>query len=262
MRPWNFSAGPSVLPLEVLEQAAAELLSWHDCGMSVMEMSHRGKEFMQIRDEAEADLRDLLQVPADFEVLFMQGGAQAQNAIVPMNLMGLKPGRKADYVVSGSWSDKSQKEAGRYGAVNIAATSATSTHIDGHEQLPYTWFPGVDEWHLQAEASYIHVCSNETISGVEFNDWSNFNVPLVVDASSNILSRPTDFSKVDMMYAGAQKMRALQALLWSLCVKICLDSPIATARASLITSRWRLISRCSILLLPTLFIFLAWSING
>lgn len=205
MRPWNFSAGPSVLPLAVLEQAAAEMTNWHGSGLSVMEMSHRGKEFMQIRDEAERDLRLLLNVPDDFAVLFMQGGAQAQNAIVPLNLMGLAEHRQADYIVSGSWSKKSFQEAQRYGEVALAATSEASQPIYGVEQGSLSWFPAPDTWQLRDQASYVHVCSNETIGGVEFNDWPALEVPLVVDASSNILSRPVDFSKVSMLYAGAQK---------------------------------------------------------
>jgi len=205
MRPWNFSAGPSMLPVEVLQQAAAEMLDWQGTGMSVMEMSHRGDAFMQIRDEAENDLRDLLNVPDNFAVFFMQGGAQAQNALVPMNLLGLKAARKADYVVSGSWSEKSHAEAKRYGDIQLAASSAASTVIAGHERSGYAWFPAVDSWQLRSDASYIHVCSNETISGVEFADWKRFDVPLVVDASSNILSRDFDFSKIDVLYAGAQK---------------------------------------------------------
>lgn len=205
MRPWNFSAGPSALPLAVLEQAAAEMTNWHGSGMSVMEMSHRGSEFMQIRDEAEQDLRDLLQVPDDFAVLFMQGGAQAQNALIPLNLMGLKTPSQADYVVSGSWSSKSFKEAQRYGDVSLAATSATSVTIDGQEQSPYSWFPKPESWQTRDTAAYVHVCANETIGGVEFNDWPTLKVPLVVDVSSNIFSRPIDFKKVDVAYAGAQK---------------------------------------------------------
>lgn len=205
MRPWNFSAGPSVLPVDVLEQAAREMLDWHGSGMSVMEMSHRGKEFMQIRDEAEQDLRDLLQVPDDFAVLFMQGGAQAQNAIVPMNLLGLAGHNQADYVVSGSWSKKSFKEAQRYGDVRLAASSEAPTEINQQTQAGFSWFPTPDTWEVRATSSYVHVCANETIGGVEFNDWPLLSVPLVVDVSSNILSRPIDFSKVDMAYAGAQK---------------------------------------------------------
>lgn len=205
MRPWNFSAGPSTLPLAVLEQAAAEMTNWHGSGMSVMEMSHRGTEFKQIRDEAEQDLRDLLHVPDDFAVLFTQGGAQAQNAIVPMNLIGLKAQQQADYVVSGSWSKKSFQEAQRYGDVALAASSANAVVINGQDQVGLSWFPDPSTWQVRPTASYLHVCSNETIGGVEFNDWEKLEIPLVVDASSNILSRPVDFSKIDMLYAGAQK---------------------------------------------------------
>lgn len=205
MRPWNFSAGPSALPLAVLEQAAAEMTNWHGSGMSVMEMSHRGSDFMQIRDEAEQDLRDLLQVPDDFAVLFMQGGGQAQNALVPLNLMGLQPSHQADYVVSGSWSSKSFKEAQRYGDVALAASSELSKIIDGQEQSSFSWFPEPNSWQIRASSSYVHVCANETIGGVEFTDWPTLDIPLVVDGSSNILSRPIDFDKIDVLYAGAQK---------------------------------------------------------
>ncbi len=211
MRPWNFSAGPSAMPLEVLEQAAAEMTNWHGSGMSVMEMSHRGKQFMQIRDEAEADLRTLLAVPDDYAVLFLQGGATGENAILPLNLIGRRGSNKADYVVSGSWSDKSAKEARRYGDAAIAASSASSAVINGQNQAPYTWFPSPDQWQVRAEAAYLHLCSNETIGGVEFTDWPDMgqlgapDVPLVVDASSHIFSRPIDFSKAAVVYAGAQK---------------------------------------------------------
>ena len=195
-RPWNFSAGPSVVPLAVLEQAAAEMTNWHGTGMSVMEMSHRGAEFTSIRNEAEQDLRDLLAVPDEFAVLFMQGGAQAQNALVPLNLLGLGKANQADYVVSGSWSNKSYQEAQRYGDIALAASSAEGGYTD---------FPAPSTWQLRPGASYVHACSNETIGGVEFNDWPQLDVPLVIDASSNIFSRPIDFTKVDMVYAGAQK---------------------------------------------------------
>lgn len=195
-RPWNFSAGPSVVPLAVLEQAAAEMTNWHGTGMSVMEMSHRGAEFTSIRNEAEQDLRDLLQVPDEFAVLFMQGGAQAQNALVPLNLLGLGKENQADYVVSGSWSNKSYQEAQRYGDIALAASSSEGGYTD---------FPAPNTWQLRPGASYVHACSNETIGGVEFNDWPQLDVPLVIDASSNIFSRPIDFTKVDMVYAGAQK---------------------------------------------------------
>jgi phosphoserine aminotransferase len=211
MRPWNFSAGPSALPLEVLQQAAAEMTDWHGCGMSVMEMSHRGKQFTQIRDEAEADLRELLGVPDDFEVLFMQGGATAENAIIPLNLIGRNGSGKADYILTGIWSNKSHKEAQRYGDIAIAASSGVETTLDGKHQEPWTWFPQVQDWKPRRDAAYLHLCSNETIGGVEFAEWPDMatlgvpDVPLVVDASSHFLSRPIDFSKASMVYAGAQK---------------------------------------------------------
>jgi phosphoserine aminotransferase len=210
-RPWNFSSGPSALPLEVLEQAAREMTDWHGCGMSVMEMSHRGKQFTQIRDEAVADLRELLAVPDDFEILLMQGGATAENAIIPMNLINRNGSGKADYVLSGSWSVKSCKEAQRYGDVAVAAESGKPAVIDGREQGPWTWFPSPDTWKVRPDAAYLHFCCNETIGGVEFMEWPDMaalgapEVPLVVDASSNFLSRPFDFSRVGMVYAGAQK---------------------------------------------------------
>lgn len=211
MRPWNFSAGPSTLPLAVLEQAAAEMTDWNGSGMSVMEMSHRGKHFMQIYTEAEADLRELLQVPEDFAILFMQGGATAENAIIPLNLIGRKPAHKADYVLSGSWSVKSHKEAARYGDIAVAASSGESAEVDGAEQQAWTWFPDPATWKVRPDASYLHFCSNETIGGVEFTDWPNLadlgapDVPLVVDASSHFLSRSIDFSRTGLVYAGAQK---------------------------------------------------------
>jgi len=211
MRPWNFSAGPSALPLEVLQQAAAEMTDWHGSGMSVMEMSHRGKQFTQIRDEALADLRELLSVPDDFEILFMQGGATAENAIVPLNLIGRNGSGKADYILSGIWSNKSHKEAQRYGDIAVAASSGAQAQLDGRDQAPWTWFPAVEDWRVRPDAAYLHLCSNETIGGVEFVDWPDMaalgapGVELVVDASSHFLSRPIDFSKIGMVYAGAQK---------------------------------------------------------
>lgn len=210
-RPWNFSAGPATLPLEVLQRAAAEMTDWQGSGMSVMEMSHRGKHFGQIRDQAEADLRRLLAVPDDFDVLFMQGGATAENAIIPLNLLGRNGSGKADYILSGSWSVKSHKEAGRYGDIAIAATSGDTVRLDGAEQGPWTWFPDPEQWRVRADAAYLHLCSNETIGGVEFVDWPDMadvgaaDVPLVIDASSHFLSRPIDFGKAGLVYAGAQK---------------------------------------------------------
>ncbi|KAA0911823.1 3-phosphoserine/phosphohydroxythreonine transaminase [Pusillimonas sp. ANT_WB101] len=211
MRPWNFSAGPSALPFEVLEQAAAELIDWHGCGMSVMEMSHRGKQFTQIRDEAVADLRELLAIPDNFEILFMQGGATAENAIVPLNLIGRGGAGKADYVLTGIWSNKSYKEAQRYGDIAVAGSSGEETVINGSKQGPWTWYPPAETWKVRADAAYLHICSNETIGGLECASWPDLanlgapGVPLVVDASSHFLSRPIDFSHVGMVYAGAQK---------------------------------------------------------
>ena len=194
-RIYNFSAGPAVLPQEVLEQARDEMLNWQGCGMSVMEMSHRGKEFMGIAAQAEADLRELLAIPANYKVLFLQGGASAQFAMVPMNLLRGK--KSADYVNTGEWSKKAIKEAKKFGGVNVAATSE-----DGN----FSYAPTQDKWKLDADAAYVHYTPNETIGGVEFN-WvpETGNVPLVADMSSNILSRVIDVSKFAVIYAGAQK---------------------------------------------------------
>ncbi|CUI66533.1 3-phosphoserine/phosphohydroxythreonine transaminase [Achromobacter xylosoxidans] len=222
-RPWNFSAGPSALPEVVLQQAAAEMLDWHGSGMSVMEMSHRGKHFVQICDEAESDLRDLLGLSPDYAVMFMQGGGSGENAIVPMNLMGRRGTPAADFVVTGHWSSRSHKEAGRYGDAQVAATSGQATQLDGREQAPYTWVPPVDTWKVRKESAYLHLCSNETIGGVEFLDWPDTaalgapDVPLVVDASSHFLSRPMDVSRCGMMYAGAQKNAGPAGVTMAIC---------------------------------------------
>ncbi len=195
MRVFNFSAGPAVLPEAVLEKAAAEMLDWHGSGMSVMEMSHRGKEFIGIAGKAEADLRTLLAIPDDYKVLFLQGGAIAENAIVPMNLLG---GRKvADYVNTGEWSKKSIKEAKKYCTVNIAASA---------EDRNFTYVPAQETWKLSPGAAYVHVCTNETIGGVEYQ-WTpdTGDVPLVADMSSHILSRVIDVAKYGVIYGGAQK---------------------------------------------------------
>ena len=194
-RVFNFSAGPAALPEPVLRQAAAEMLDWHGSGMSVMEMSHRGKEFMSIAAEAEALLRELLAVPANYKVLFMQGGAIAENAIVPMNMLRGHAG--ADYIDTGEWSKKSIKEAKKYGQVNVAASSADTG---------YTSIPPRATWKLDPGAAYVHICSNETIGGVEYHFTPDVgSVPLVADMSSDILSRPVDVSKYGLIYGGAQK---------------------------------------------------------
>lgn len=211
MRPWNFSAGPSALPLEVLEQAAAEMTDWRGCGMSVMEMSHRGKQFTEIHAQAQADLRELLNVPSNFHILFMQGGATAENAIVPMNLLGRNGSGKADYVLTGTWSNKSHKEAQRYGDIAVAASSKMPLEDGDQSYGAWAWFPPAQTWQVRPDAAYLHVCTNETIGGLEYADWQAMNavqpadVPLVLDMSSHFLSRPIDFSRVGMVYAGAQK---------------------------------------------------------
>jgi phosphoserine aminotransferase len=194
-RIYNFSAGPAVLPEEVLAQARDEMLDWHGSGMSVMEMSHRGKEFIAIAQQAEADLRELMGIAANYKVLFLQGGATAQFAMVPMNL--LRGRKSADYVNTGEWAKKAIKEAKKFLAVNVAASA---------EDKHFTYAPKQAQWKLDPGAAYVHYTSNETIGGVEFN-WipDAGGVPLVADMSSNVLSRPVDVSKFGLIYAGAQK---------------------------------------------------------
>ena len=196
-RIWNFSAGPAALPEEVLRQAQEELLDWHGAGYSVMEMSHRGKEFAGIIAQAEADLRELLGVPANYKVLFLQGGATLQFAQIPMNLLA---GRSADYIVTGSWSKKAFKEAQRVSgdAVRCAASTESSN---------FTRLPTAEEIKLDPFAAYLHVCTNETIHGVEIpaERIADTGVPLVADMSSHILSRPVPVEKFGLIYAGAQK---------------------------------------------------------
>jgi phosphoserine aminotransferase len=197
---FNFSAGPAVLPKAVLQQAAAEMLDWHGSGMSVMEMSHRGPEFISIYQQAEADLRELLNVPANYKILFMQGGGLGQNSLVPLNLAGRAAQQPAtiDFVQTGSWSSKSIKEARRYANVNVAASA---------EANGFTAVPQQDTWKLSPGAAYLHVCTNETIDGVEFNFVPTVqgSTPLVADMSSHILSRVIDVSKYGVIFAGAQK---------------------------------------------------------
>ena len=194
-RIFNFSAGPAVLPEEVLSRAGDEMLDWRGSGMCVMEMSHRGKEFMSIAADAEKDLRDLLAVPANYKVLFLQGGATLQFAQIPMNLLAGKA--KADYAVTGEWSKKAVKEAQAYCDVHVAAIS---------EDRAFTYFPEQKSWKIRSDAAYLHYCSNETIGGVEAH-WipDAGGVPLVADASSHLLSQPLDVSKFGLIYAGAQK---------------------------------------------------------
>ncbi|MDR7306533.1 3-phosphoserine/phosphohydroxythreonine transaminase [Rhodoferax saidenbachensis] len=209
-RPYNFSAGPAAMPEEVLTQAADEMLNWPDasgqrCGMGVMEMSHRGKEFQSIYEAAEADLRELLAVPANFKILFMQGGGLAENAIVPLNLSAQRApaGEQgtADFVVTGSWSDKSLKEAAKYCHTKAVATGKPEG---------FTHIPDAATWQLSPNASYVHLCTNETINGVEFHALPDLkalgsHAELVIDFSSHVASRPVDWSKVGLAFGGAQK---------------------------------------------------------
>ncbi len=194
-RLWNFSAGPAALPEDVLRQVQDELLDWHGAGCGVMEMSHRGKEFTGIAQQAEADLRELMAIPAHYKVLFLQGGATQQFAQIPMNL--LPTGRSADYILNGSWSQKAFKEVQRVAGKEAARAVA---QVEGR-------FPTIAEMDLDPNAAYLHVCTNETIHGIEVFDESAppTGVPVVADMSSHILSRPMDVSRYGLIYAGAQK---------------------------------------------------------
>ena len=192
---YNFAAGPAILPAAVLQQAASEMQDWHGSGVGVMEMSHRGVEFSQIAAEAEADFRELLAIPSNYKVLFLQGGAHLQFSMIPLNLLGSKTG--ADYVNTGEWSKKAIAEASKYCIVNVVASSVDKN---------FTYCPEFSEWKLNQDAAYVHYTSNETIGGVEvFGTPNTGDVPLVADMSSHILSRPVDIGKYGLIYAGAQK---------------------------------------------------------
>jgi phosphoserine aminotransferase len=193
VRVFNFSAGPAVLPLEVLEQARDELIDWQGSGMSVMEVSHRSKAFIACAAGAEADLRTLLAVPKNYKVLFLQGGATGMFAAIPMNLATADA--VADYVNTGAWSKKALAEAGRYCRVNVAADAGGA----------YTGVPAQAQWQLTGGAAYVHYTPNETIGGVEFPFVPEVSAPLVADMSSTLLSRPLDVSRFGVIYAGAQK---------------------------------------------------------
>jgi phosphoserine aminotransferase len=206
-RPYNFAPGPATMPEPVLTEAARDMLDWNGSGMGVMEMSHRGKEFTSILEKAEADLRELLAVPGEFHILFMQGGGLGENAIVPMNLCGPLAGAaqaanvQTDFVITGGWSQKSAKEARKYSQVNVAA----SNEANQHRQLP-----DPATWQLSDNPRYVHICSNETVFGVEFQSLPDLKAlgclaPLVVDCSSHIASRPVEWDKVGVAFAGAQK---------------------------------------------------------
>lgn len=200
-RPFNFSPGPAALPDSVLVQASAEMLNWHGSGVSVMEMSHRGKEFISIYEQAQQSLRELLNVPPHFKILFLQGGGLGENAAIPLNL---SQGKAADFVVTGAWSQKSAKEAAKYCKATVVADAEKS--LGGFYGVPSS-----DSWQVSSEAQYLHICSNETIHGVEFQQLPDLaaiagrDLPLVADASSHILSRTVDWTRVGVMFAGAQK---------------------------------------------------------
>jgi phosphoserine aminotransferase len=194
-RIYNFSAGPSTLPEEVLIQAREEMLDWQQTGMSVMEMSHRGKQFLKVAEQLSADLIELLSIPANYKVLFLQGGATAQFAMIPLNLLAGK--QTANYVLTGAWSKKAIKEAKKYCQVKIAASS---------EQDNFTSIPALNTWEVDQQAAYLHYTPNETIHGVEFHEVPEVGqLPLVVDMSSNILSKQIDVNQYGLIYAGSQK---------------------------------------------------------
>ncbi|MBX3709260.1 MAG: 3-phosphoserine/phosphohydroxythreonine transaminase [Gammaproteobacteria bacterium] len=193
---YNFSAGPAMLPEEVLLQAQAEMLDWHETGMSIMELGHRGPEFKRVAEKAEADLRELMSIPKNYQVLFLAGGATTQFSMVPLNLFDGK--RSADYVDTGIWSKKAIAEASRYGRVNVVAQTQHQDRLD--------YIPAQDQWTMNEDAVYLHYTPNETIGGIEFQ-WipQTGNVPLVADMTSMILSRPVNVNDYGIIYAGAQK---------------------------------------------------------
>lgn len=196
MTTYNFCAGPAMLPVEVMQQAQEELVNWHGRGCSIMEMSHRGSDFIKVAAQAEQDLRDLLKVPANYKVLFMHGGGRGQFSAVPLNL--LKAGQSADYIVSGAWSKAAAEEAHKFGT--IAVQGIAQKTAEGLRSLKAS-----ADWHLDAKSSFVHFCPNETVDGLEFSDLPDTQVPLVADLSSTILSRPIDVRRYGVIYAGAQK---------------------------------------------------------
>ena len=193
-RVYNFSAGPAALPLEVLDQIRDDLPDWAGTGMSVMEVSHRGKDFVELAARAEANLRELLAIPADYSVLFTQGGATLQFSMIPMNLAA--PDQAADYVLTGSWGKKAVGEAAKFCSANVAADAS---------DRKFTYIPEAGSWAVSDDAAYLHITPNETIAGVEFHSVPDSDAPIVADMSSTILSRPIDVSRYGVIYAGAQK---------------------------------------------------------
>ncbi|OOW12968.1 3-phosphoserine/phosphohydroxythreonine transaminase [Acinetobacter sp. MF4640] len=195
MRAYNFCAGPAALPTAVLEKAQAEMLDWQGKGLSIMEMSHRSKDYVAVAEKAEADLRKLMNIPENYKVLFLQGGASLQFSAIPLNLLGKN--RKADYIHTGIWSEKALKEAQRYGDINVIEAG---TQIDGKLAIADS-----STWNLSQDAAYVHYVDNETIGGLQFAAIPETHAPLVADLSSSILSAPVDVTKFGIIYAGAQK---------------------------------------------------------
>jgi phosphoserine aminotransferase len=235
-RPFNFSAGPATLPESVLSRAANDMLNWHGSGMSVMEMTHRGSDYMGLFEKVMADFRRLLALPEHYKILFMQGGATAQNALIPLNLLG--ENRKADYVNTGHWSAKSISEAKHYGDIQVAASAespVSKPSSRGPEEPveihPFSYIPPCETWRVRPDSSYLHICGNETIGGVEFHEWPDMkalgapNVPLIVDMSSHILSRPIDMTRFGLAYGGAQKNLGIAGLTF-----VILDESLITER--------------------------------
>ena len=197
-RIYNFAPGPATLPEEVLQRASKDILNWQSLGTGVMEVSHRGKPFMACYQEAIADLRDLMQIPENYEILFLQGGGIGENAAIPMNLMGLaKNGPQADFVVTGTWSQKSISEASKYGTARLAASS---------KEQQFNTIPANQSWDISEDSAYLHICDNETVGGLEYGYVPNTKgIPLVADISSNILSKVIDVSKYGVLFGGIQK---------------------------------------------------------
>lgn len=195
MRAYNFCAGPAALPTAVLEKAQAEMLDWHGKGLSIMEMSHRSKDYVAVAEKAEADLRTLMNIPENYKVLFLQGGASLQFSAIPLNLLGKN--NKADYIHTGIWSEKALKEAQRYGDIHVVEAGI---QIEGKHAISEQ-----SQWNLSSDAAYVHYADNETIGGLQFANIPETDKPLVCDFSSSILSAPLDISKFGLIYAGAQK---------------------------------------------------------
>ncbi len=251
-RIYNFSAGPAILPEPVLLQAQEELPNWHGAGASIMEMSHRGKEFVSVAAEAEQDVRDLLGVPANYKVLFLQGGASTQFATIPMNILGGKA--KADYIWTGAWGKKAISDAKKYCTVNVAASSQSDN---------FSSIPAFASWSLDPDAAYVHYTPNETIGGVEFHWVPDVGaVPLVADFSSTILSRPIDVSRFGIIYAGAQKNIGPSGVTLVIVRDDLLGMRYLSHQVCMIMPNKLKQTRCSIHRQPIRYILPGWYLSG